>query len=93
MDTTQRVTVSELRLSLAAAWDRVERGERLTVTRDGEPVAVLLSPDEAAWCAAVATRFRDRRPPFTQAALDAWVADVLARMDLSDLLEPADAVS
>ncbi len=91
MDTTQSVAVSELRLSLAAALNRVERGERLTVTRGGEPVAVLLSPDEAAWRAALTACFRDRRPPFTQAALDAWVADVLARMDLSELLEPADA--
>lgn len=93
MHTTQPVSVSELRLSLAAALDRVERGERLTVTRDGEPVAVLLTPDEAAWCAALAARFRDRRLPFTQPALDAWVADVLARMDLSELLEPTVAVS
>ena len=30
--------------------------------RDGEPVAALLSPDEAAWCATLAARFRDRRP-------------------------------
>lgn len=91
MHTMQSVSVSEQRLSLAAALDRVEQGERLIVTRDGQPMAALLSPDEAAWCTALATRFRDRRPPFTQPVLDAWVADVPARMDLSDLLEPADA--
>ena len=93
MDTMQSLSASELRLSLAAALDRVERGERLAVTRGGERVAVLLPTDEAAWCAALAARFRERRPPFTQAALDAWMADVMARMDLSELLEPADAVS
>ena len=36
-----------------------------------------------------AARFRDRRPPFTQAALDGWTTDVIGRMDLSDLMEPA----
>lgn len=46
-------------------------GERLTVTRYGEPVAALLSPDEAARCAVLADRFRDPRPPFTRVALDA----------------------
>lgn len=29
--------------------------------------------------------------PFTQPALNAWVADALARMDLSGLLEPAES--
>lgn len=85
----QQIPVSELRVKLPAVLDGVERGERVAVTRDGEPVAMLLSPDEAAWCAALAARFRDRRPPLTQAALDAWTANVLARMDLSDLMEPA----
>ena len=33
-----------------------DRGERLTVTRDGEPLAALLAPKEAAWWPAVAAR-------------------------------------
>ncbi len=82
------VTVSELRLTLAAVLDRVGHGERLTVTRDGEPVAVLLPTNEAYWCAALAARFRGHLPPFTPEALDAWIADVMARADLSELMEP-----
>ena len=92
MYTMKSVSVSELRPSLAAALDRVAHGERLTVTRDGAPVAVLMALDEAAWCTALATLFRDRRPPFTQEGLDGWLAGVLRRTDLSDLLEPANVV-
>ncbi len=51
MNEPHRVSVSGLRLSLAAVLNHVERGERFTVTRDGEPVAALVSPDDAAWCA------------------------------------------
>ncbi len=47
-----------------------------------------MSPDKAAWCAALAVRLRDRWPLFTQAALDARTADVLARIDLFELMEP-----
>jgi hypothetical protein len=49
----------------------------------------MLPPQDAAWGLAVAGRFGDRRPPFTQPALDAWIADVLAEMDLSDLMTAA----
>jgi antitoxin (DNA-binding transcriptional repressor) of toxin-antitoxin stability system len=66
--------------------DRVDKGERFTVTRDGEPWAVLLPTNEALWCEALAARFRGRLPPFTQEALGAWIADVMARADLSELL-------
>jgi hypothetical protein len=31
-------------------------------------------------------RFRDRKPPFTPDALDKWLAEVLAPVDVSDLL-------
>lgn len=76
------------RLDLATVLDRVERGERRTVTRDGEPVAALVSQDEAAWLATLPACFRDRRPSFTQAALEVRTADALPRMDLSELMGP-----
>lgn len=82
----RRMPTSELRLKLSAVLDGSEPGERIAVTRDGADVAELLPPDDAAWCAAVADRFRSRRPPFTQAALDSWLADALTGADLSDLL-------
>lgn len=44
-DTVSRmaeVTIRELRNRGGEVVDRVSRGERLTVTRDGEPVAMLL---------------------------------------------------
>lgn len=87
----QQIPVSELRVRTAAVLDRVERGERVAVTRDGATVATLLPPEDAAWCGALADRFRERRPPFTQAALDAWLAEVLDRADLSDLMDTAVA--
>jgi len=65
----------------------VGNGERFTVTRDGEPVAALLSTDEAAWCAALDRRFRDRLPPFTQEALDGWLSQVLMPLELDELLQ------
>ena len=37
----------------------------------------------------LAARFRGHLPPFTPEALDAWIADVMGRMDLSELMEPA----
>lgn len=91
MDNAHEVSVSELRLTLAAVLDRVDKGERFTVTRDGEPWAVLLPTNEALWCEALAARFRGHLPPFTPEALDAWIADVMARADLSELVEPAGA--
>ena len=82
----ERIAVSELRARLAAVLDRIDKSGSVTVTRDGEDVAVMLPPQDAAWGLAVAGRFRDRRPPFTQPALDTWIGDVLAEMDLSDLM-------
>ena len=82
----RRLTVSELRARLSAVLDLAAGGERVTITREGDDVATLMPPDDAAWCAALHDRFRERRPPFTQAALDAWLADVLTGADLSDLL-------
>jgi antitoxin (DNA-binding transcriptional repressor) of toxin-antitoxin stability system len=37
--------VSEARAILPEVLDRVERGEEITITRHGRPVAVLLRPD------------------------------------------------
>lgn len=82
----EAISVSDLRISLATTLDRVAHGERIAITRDGEPVAALVSVDEAAWAAALAARFRNRLPPFTQAALDAWVSESLRNMSVCDLL-------
>ncbi len=86
MDNAREVSVSELRLKLGDVLDRAADGERFIVTRAGEPLAALVSPDEAAWCAALADRFRNRRPPFTQEALDHWLSEVLTPGQLSELL-------
>jgi antitoxin (DNA-binding transcriptional repressor) of toxin-antitoxin stability system len=40
-----RLSVSEARATLPEVLDRVERGEEITITRHGRPVAVLLRPD------------------------------------------------
>lgn len=40
-----RLSVSEARAILPEVLDRVERGEEITITRHGRPVAVLLRPD------------------------------------------------
>ena len=39
------LSVSEARAILPEVLDRVERGEEITITRHGRPVAVLLRPD------------------------------------------------
>jgi prevent-host-death family protein len=41
----QHLSVSEARATLPAVLDAVERGEEITVTRHGKPVAVLVRPD------------------------------------------------
>jgi antitoxin (DNA-binding transcriptional repressor) of toxin-antitoxin stability system len=40
-----RLSVSEARAILPEVLDRVERGEEITITRHGRPVAVLMRPD------------------------------------------------
>jgi antitoxin (DNA-binding transcriptional repressor) of toxin-antitoxin stability system len=82
----QRMTVSELRVKLAAVLDGISNGERIGITRDGETIAVLMPPDDAAWAATLADRFRQRRPPFTQAALDDWLEGVLAELNPDQLM-------
>ncbi|MGH3026418.1 MAG: type II toxin-antitoxin system Phd/YefM family antitoxin [Candidatus Dormibacteraceae bacterium] len=39
------MTISEVRARLPAVVDRVQRGERVTITRHGQPVAVIAQPD------------------------------------------------
>ena len=39
------LTVSEARATLPSVLDRVERGEEVTITRHGRPVAVVVRPD------------------------------------------------
>lgn len=39
------MTVSEARAALPAVLDRVNAGEEITITRHGEPVAVVVRPD------------------------------------------------
>jgi antitoxin (DNA-binding transcriptional repressor) of toxin-antitoxin stability system len=41
----EQFSVSEARAILPEVLDRVERGEEITITRHGRPVAVLLRPD------------------------------------------------
>ncbi|WP_219416909.1 type II toxin-antitoxin system Phd/YefM family antitoxin [Pseudonocardia nigra] len=40
-----RLSVSEARAGLPEVLDRVARGEEITITRHGTPVAVVLRPD------------------------------------------------
>lgn len=72
------VTETELAARLPHVLRRVEAGRRTVVTRDGEAVAVLMPPDHVPWVAALAKRFRERLPPFSQAAIDEWLAGELA---------------
>lgn len=39
------MTVSEARAALPAVLDRVSAGEEITITRHGQPVAVVVRPD------------------------------------------------
>lgn len=57
------------------------------MTRDDKSLTVLPPTNEAERCAALAKRARDRLPPFTQEALDAWISEVMSQWDLSALLE------
>lgn len=81
-----QVTVTELRAGLASHLDAASRGEPVAVLRDGVPVAVLLRPDDAAWALGLARLFKDRLPPFTQAALDEWAASIVSPEALAAVL-------
>lgn len=39
------MTVSEARAALPEVLDRVDRGEEITITRHGRPVAIMVRPD------------------------------------------------
>jgi len=39
------MTISEARAALPEVLDRVDRGEEITITRHGRPVAVVVRPD------------------------------------------------
>lgn len=84
------LTVSEARATLPEVVNRVLAGEEVTLTRHGQPVAVVVRPDvlrtrRADQTAAAAERVRallDRgreRPLGAAAGLDAGRADALVR--------------
>lgn len=69
---------------------------QVVIQEQGEPVAVLLDPEAARCALAIAERLRERRPPFTQAALDKWIDEVLQPLDVSAFMSgdvPATAAS
>ena len=61
----ERITATETRLGLARVLDRVDAGERITITRDRADAAVLVAPREAELLADLVERWRERRSPFT----------------------------
>ena len=73
------VTIRELRNHGGDVVDRVAAGERLTVTRDGRPVAELRPYRQTPLSAAVLLR-RWRRLPVVDAGL--------LRGDIDDVLDP-----
>ena len=93
-DVATTMTVSEARAALPQILDRVLAGEEVTLTRHGQPVAVVVRPDtlrarRAGDVFAVAERVRDLlersgttrlrdRPTLTEDRAAALVADVRA---------------
>lgn len=61
-------------------------GRLVQIRRGGEPVAYLAGPEFAGLIAKLAETWRDREPPFTQEALNRWVGEVLAGVDVAELL-------
>ena len=49
-------------------------------------MAYLAGPAFAGLLAKLAETWHDREPPFTQDALDRWLDEVLAGVDVSDLM-------
>jgi antitoxin (DNA-binding transcriptional repressor) of toxin-antitoxin stability system len=79
-------------------WIRGGYLDRQVVIQDnGEPVAVLLDVAAARCALAIAERLRERRPPFTQDALDKWIDEVLGGLDVSEFMsaegQPADVTA
>lgn len=81
------ITVTEARAALAEILERVTAGEEVTLTRHGEPVAVVVRPDtlrvrRAEAALAGAARLHDelleaRARPLAPAALDPAYAEAL----------------
>jgi prevent-host-death family protein len=62
------MTISEARAALPTVLDRVDKGEEITITRHGQPVAVVVRPDALrSRCADQALKTADQ----TRAALEA----------------------
>jgi prevent-host-death family protein len=76
----ESVTVRDLRNNGAEVLRRVERGERVIVTRDGTPVAELRPLPRSSVSAAELIRRRQRLP-----TVDA----VELRRDIDDLIDPS----
>lgn len=75
----------EAKTHLAALLDRVEKGETLTITRNGRPVAQLVPaggprpmPDDAA--AALVERFRRLRETLREAGVRPFTAEELVNL-------------
>jgi len=91
---TASLSVSEARASLPQILDRVGDGEEVTITRHGEPVAVILRPDKLRvrragpaldqashiheMVMSSATKPLPRRPRLSPAQADALVSEVRA---------------
>jgi len=73
----EQVTIRELRNRGGAIVDRVERGEHLTVTRDGRPVAELRPLPPAGLSGEQLMARRRRLPVVDPARLRADVDDVI----------------
>jgi prevent-host-death family protein len=54
------MTISEARAALPDVLDRVEKGEEVTITRHGRPVAVVVRPDTLRTGAERAVRTADK---------------------------------
>jgi prevent-host-death family protein len=76
----ESVTVRELRNNGGEVLRRVERGERVVVTRDGTPVAELRPLPRASVSAAELIRRRKRLPVVDPADM---------RRDIDDLIDPS----
>jgi antitoxin (DNA-binding transcriptional repressor) of toxin-antitoxin stability system len=74
------VTIRELRNLAADVLDRITRGETLTVTRDGHPIAELRPLPRRPLSADVVLRRWRRLPPLDAAKLR---ADIDAALDTS----------
>jgi hypothetical protein len=82
----KRIVNLEDRPDLAALVEHVGYSclrHSVEIRRDGQTVAVLLDPEVARCALAVAERLRERRPPFTQDALNEWLDEVLEGLDVS----------